>query len=395
MEYLNLRDDEQSLFLNAARLAANWLNHTQNTERHPWTTYRVAQSADNGRFLEKMCPAREDRMPAGVWLSGLYLCGLTAMDKTPVLNRDRYGYAVECGARFLKSLQCFDTRWPKAIGGFHEVWPGHSYSAPRDAATGAFGLVALYEATGDKDLLDRAIRFGQWYKTHGSDPDGYPWDDFNLETGEGTSHKRGDWQAGGTLIYWMLWTLTGDEAWKAPLKRALDVLLEICANDPGTDTAYTFHGDNIISIGNDDFATTALMAGYKLFGDERYRDLAAHRLRAELVRQAPSGAFPGYGGTFVTALELLEALAMALQGMEILTPDEIREPLLKAARHSLLLQETVNPDRYVHGGVYGESNYGQSRDVIHGRDTGYAIQLWLRLAGYRAPTYEVVGRQAS
>lgn len=388
-DYLQLKDDEKALFLNAARLTANWMVNTQNTEQRPWMPYRVNQSADNGRFLEKVCPAREDRVPSGVWLTGLYLCGLTAMDKTPVLNRDRYRYAVECGARFLKSLQCFDARWPKAVGGFHEVWPGQPYSAPRDAASGAFGLVALYEATGDKDLLDRAIRFGQWYSTHGSDADGYPWDDFNLETGAGTSHKRGDWQAGGALIYWMLWTLTGDEAWKTPLKKALDVLLDICANDPGTDTAYTFHGDNIISIGNDDFATIALLAGHKLFQDRRYLDCAASRLRAELARQAPSGAFPGYGGTFVTALELIEALDMAEHGTEVLPPDEIREPLLRAARHSLALQETTIADRYVHGGVYGESNYGQSRDVVHGRDTAYALQLWLRLAGYRAPTYEV------
>lgn len=43
------------------------------------------------------------------------------------------------------------------------------------------------------------------------------------------------------------------------------------------------------------------------------------------------------------------------------------------------------------GGVYGQSNYAHARDVVHGRDAGYALQLWLRLAGFRASTYTVLG----
>ena len=35
--------------------------------------------------------------------------------------------------------------------------------------------------------------------------------------------------------------------------------------------------------------------------------------------------------------------------------------------------------------------HAHARDVVHGRDTGYAMQLWLRLAGYRASMYTVLG----
>jgi hypothetical protein len=388
---LKLKPSEQAEFLEAARLAGYWLVNCQNTPARPWGSYYVEDSADQGRFLEKTCPARDYRKPAGVWLTGLYLCGLIELGKAPVLDKHLYENAVRLGAKYLKSLQCFDARWPKAIGGFHEVYPGHEYSAPRDAATGAYALVALYRETGEKEYLDRAVRFAEWYATHGSDREGFPWDDFDLAAGSGTSKKRGDWQAGGALVYYQLWRLTGDARWKQALKRVLDVLEKICAAGPCGDTAYNFHGDCTISVGNDDFANTVLFAGHQAFGRKPYLELAAARLRTELARQDARGAFPGYGGTFVTALELLEALDLAAEGAEVLPAGELVGPLLAAARFSLSLQERTSPDRFMLGGVYGQSNYAHGRDVVHGRDAGYALQLWLRLAGYRAATYTVLG----
>ena len=388
---LKLKDWERAEFLEGARLCGYWLVNTQNTHERSWGKYHVPDSADQGRFLEKTCPARDYRKPAGVWLTGLYLCGLIDLSKAPVLDKQLYENAVLIGAKYLKSLQCFDSRWPRSIGGFHEVFPGDPYSAPRDAATGSFALLALHAETGDSEYLDRALRFARWYATDGSDADGYPWDDFDMTAGRGVSRKRGDWQAGGALIYYHLWLITGDARWKKAFKRVLDVMERICARHPRSDTAYTFHGNCTISVGNDDFATTALFAGYRTFGRRVYLDLAAARLRRELARQAPTGAFPGYGGTFVTALELIEALDLAAEGIEILPPKDLIDPLLRAARFGLSIQVKDNPDRFMLGGVYGQSNYGHARDVVHGRDTGYALQLWLRLAGLRAATYTVLG----
>jgi hypothetical protein len=391
MHELALKDWERAEFLEAARLCGYWLVNTQNTPERPWGPYFVAESADKGRFLEKTCLSRDYRKPAGVWLTGLYLCGLLELEKAPVLDKHLYEAAVALGARYLKSLQCFDARWPRAVGGFHEVVPGDPSSSARDAATGAYALLALYLATNDREYLDRVVRFAEWYSTHGSDAEGYPWDEFDLPSGVGKNPKRGDWQAGGALLYHHLWKVTGDPRWRVALRRVLDVLVRICTQDSGTDTAYTFHGECAISVGNDDFATTVLMAGYREFGDEACRKLAAARLRGELSRQAASGAFPGYGGTFVTALELVEALDLAAAGCEVLPAAEILDPLLRAARFGLTIQEKHSPDRFLLGGVYGQSNYAHARDTAHGRDTGYALQLWLRLAGHRASTYTVLG----
>jgi hypothetical protein len=389
---LKLQPWERAEFLEAARLCGSWLANTQNTPERPWGAYHVAESADLGRFLEKTCLCRDYRKPAPVWLMGLYLCGLLDLAKTPVLDKQLYARAAELGARYLKSLQCFDIRWPRAIGGFYETVPGLEWSYPRDAATGACALLALYRHTGEAECLDRAERFAQWYATYGSDRNGYPWNNFDLPKGKGSVSMRGDWQAGGALIYYQLWKTTGDARWKKALRRVLDVLEEICREGAQRETGYQFHGNCRIAVGNDDFANIALLAGYDAFRQRRYLELAAARLRAALATQAPDGAFPGYGGTFVTAIELLEALDVAAAtGVEVLPESEIVEPLLRAARFGLTLQDRTSPDRWLLGGVAGQANYAHARDTLHGRDTGYALQLWVRLGGFRAPMYTTVG----
>ena len=391
MHDLKLKDWERAEFLEAARLCGYWLVNTQNTPERPWGPCHVTESADLGRFLEKTCLCRDYRKPAGVWLMGLYVCGLTGLVRTPVLDTGLYTRAIELGARYLKSLQCFDSRWPKSIGGFHETVPGLAWSYPRDAATGACALLALYLHTGEKEYLDRTLQFAEWYATHGSDTDGYPWCDFDLPGGKGATATRGDWQAGGAIIYYQLWKITGNVRWKKALKRVLDVLERICADGARKDTAYDFHGSCRIAVGNDDFATIALFAGYQTFQRRKYLELAAARLRTTLATQAPNGAFPGYGGTFVTAIELLEALDLAAEGIAVLPAEELVEPLLRAARFGLTLQERASPDRWLLGGVAGQANYAHARDTLHGRDTGYALQLWTRLTGFRAATYTTCG----
>ena len=113
-------------------------------------------------------------------------------------------------------------------------------------------------------------------------------------------------------------------------------------------------------------------------------------MQDELASQDDRGAFPGYGGTFVTALELLESLDFfASEGIKIMDTEKLQASLMKAARFSLSLQEKNSPDRFMLGGVYGQSNYAHARDVVHGRDTGYAMHLWLKLAGFSAKTFSM------
>ncbi|MBL8025502.1 MAG: hypothetical protein JNL74_03780 [Fibrobacteres bacterium] len=383
-----LTNEEQARYLNAARQAGNWLSNTQNTVERPWGVVRTLDSADKGRYLEKCNLPSALIVPAAVWIHGISLFSLINLSKAPLVNAKQYLESAMLASKYLATLHCTVPEWEKAYGGFHEFFPGDAYSAPRDGATGAMTCISLYKETGEKRWLDMAIRFAQWYTTHGSDPDGYPWDDFLLDKGEGTSKKRGDWQAAGALLYWQLYKLTKKDEWKDCILKILDVFEKICANDPGNDTAYTFHGDCVISIGNDDFANVILLVGYRLFKEKRYLELYRKRMMAEWDRQSSSGAFPGYGGTFVTALEMLDLLEFQAEtGIEVLPTEELKRRLLLAGEYTLTLQNAISTDRWVSGGVYGESNFGLGRDIIHARDTAYGVLLWLQLAGFHCQEY--------
>ncbi|MDD1713563.1 MAG: hypothetical protein LUQ69_10400 [Methanoregulaceae archaeon] len=385
-----LKDWEKAEFLEAARLAGAWFVNTQHSPQRPWGPVRASDSADNGRYIEKCRPSRDLIAPAAIWIHGIATFAMLDLSKTPVIQPSSYRDSALLAAKYLAACNCVNADWPKGRYGFHEFFPGDAYSAPRDGASAAMACVALFRHTGESSWLTRAIRFADWYATHGSDADGFPWDDYDLEKGQGVSKLRGDWQAGGGLLYYQLFRLTGEERFKTALRKVLDMLETVCAHDPGTDTAYTFHGQCVISIGNDDFANTVLLAGYRLFGEKRYLDLFCKRLRAEWSRQAPDGAFPGYGGTFVTALEMAEALEFHAEGVATLPEAELRDRLLRAARFTLTLQEKQSIGRFVLGGVYGESNYATARDIVHARDTAYGLLLWLKLAGHAAPAYAVL-----
>ena len=51
-----------------------------------------------------------------------------------------------------------------------------------------------------KDVVARAV-LREIGVLHGADADGYPWCDYELDRGVGTTTRRGDWQAGGGLVY--------------------------------------------------------------------------------------------------------------------------------------------------------------------------------------------------
>ncbi|MBL8028462.1 MAG: hypothetical protein JNL74_18705 [Fibrobacteres bacterium] len=383
---------EKALLIESARLAGDWFVNTQNSTSQSWGCVRAIDSADRGRYLEKVHPARSPHWPAAIWIQGIATFSLLNLKQLNIPQMERYEKSAVEAARYLASCQCFNKNWPDGIGGFHEFFPNDSYSAPRDAASAAIACLSLYRHTHDFTWLNRAESFATWYSTKGCDSDGYPWDDFDLQKGKGISNLRGDWQAGGGLLYYQLYSLTGNEQWKEALYRILDILVDICDKaDPNLDTAYTFHGQNILSVGNDDFANTVLLAGFKLFKEMRFLKLFEKRMRLEWTRQAESGAFPGYGGTFVTSIEMIDALEMIAQGVEILPQEELVYRLRQAALFSLTTQERHSTDRYLLGGVFGESNYAYGRDIIHARDTAYGIQLWLKLAGFEAKEYSIQG----
>jgi len=374
---LDLKPWERAEFLEAARLIGLWMANSQCTPERPWAT--MTASADMGRFLEKYKPHRGVIRPAGVWLQGLSIMGLLRLSKSPVLDANRFRTAALLGADYLASLQCFDPRWPHAHGALREMTPQATFSAPRDGATGAFALVALFRETGNDEWLWRARLFADWYMTYGSDPDGYPYDDFYLDTGEGKQPLRGDWQAGGALVYYDLWRVTGEQKYLDALVKVVTVLVHLCEEGPIDGTDWNFHTTSRLCRGNDDFANTVLMAAYLALDERTYLDWAVRRLTDELEWQSPAGACPNLGGTGVCALEWLDLAELAAAEDLGIDPAPFERAALKAAQYGLTIQERTSADPLAHGGVYGEANYGLTRTTIHGRDSCYLLPAFLRV----------------
>jgi hypothetical protein len=383
-----LTPKEKARFLEAARVAGLWFLHNQNAPGRRWGG--VDQSADTGRFLYEYFPATGQCRSAGVWSQALGVCSLLALADVFRGEESHFAEAAKLGAGYLCSLQCLDGRQPHSYGAFHEHTPQTTWGSCRDGATGCFGMAVLARETGEADYLERADLYCGWYNSDGSTAEKWPNRFYYFDKNEPFLEVPGDWQAGGALCYYYTARAAGDDRWiDQGLRPVAEKLLEL--GDPkGADgDANRWHGESRITVGNDDFATVAAMAAFVCFDDERYIDLARRRIEWMMSLQDEDGSFPNGGGTFVTALTLLEFLEVVkLKGL----PDDTRrmtESLMKAARFGLTLQNHDPRDVRAYGGLWGQSNYGMGRDRIHNRSTNYAIHLWLRLAGHRAPCFAV------
>ncbi len=381
---------EKARFLEAARVGGLWYLHNQNSPERPWGG--VDGSADSGRFLYEYFPATGYSRGCGIWSQGLASAALLQLSKTPVEPAEDFAKAAELGMGYLFSLQIYDSRLPKSIGAFREHTPQTAWGSCRDGASGCFALATFHKLTGKAEYLERARDYCRWYRAHGSDEGGWPQRFFHHDRAESTQDVPGDWQAGGALCYYYTARAGGDREWlDAGFKPVLDRLLEIGAprDVDGVDTGW--HGESRVTVGNDDFATVALMAGFRAFEDERYLALARERVKWMASMQDADGSFPNSGGTFVTALTLLDFVELAAERGLKDDVGPLSAAVLRAARFGLGLQCGEHRDLKAYGGFFGQSNYGVGRDRIHNRSTTYAMHFYLRLAGCQAPCLSAMG----
>lgn len=385
----------------AARLSAFWFINNQCTAQKPWSG--IHDSADEGRYIYEYYKATNWSRAMGVWgqANGILACLACSQAMSgPMIGsmglRDQCILSAVRAARYLLTLQVLDSRREFAYGGFREHAPSTNFSYPRDAATGAFGLLALYRLTGHQEYLDRAAIFGDWYRTYGSDKDGWPHVTFLFDTGKTRDEgAKGIWQAGGGLTYHYLYELTGDRKWLDAFQPIAERTVELLdAGDTESKGAASHHGMR----GNDDFASTAMLAAYLQFGDRKYLERFARNLNLLMDRQHEDGSFHGMAGEYMTGLELLDAWqflneqatggkgkpagkgkAPAKAGKPLVDLKRVATALRKAADFGLTQQELQSENVRLYGGMYGQNHYGVARDRIHQRSTGYGSALYSRL----------------
>ena len=369
---------------NAARFSAFWFINNQSKPSRPWGD--VQDSADVGRYIYEYYPVSGYARGMGVWgqAVGIQACLACAQAvRGPSLEgmgvRDHCWLSAVRAARYMLSLQVLDSREERFFGAFREHTPQTQFSFPRDAATGAFGLLALHRLTGVQEFLDRAVLFGHWYRRFGSDKSGWPHVTVKFDTGEiRDADIKGVWQAGGGLVYHYLYELTQERIW---LDEGLRPIAEQVL--PMLDSALAEAKGGLAGLhgmqGNDDFASLTVLAAWLRLKDRKYLERFAASINGLLANQHADGSFRNYAGCFMAGLEMLDAWQIRRDLKGLVDEDKLRAGIVAAADSGLGVQESEDRNVRAYGGMYGQTSYGTARDRIHQRSTGYGSVLYSRL----------------
>ena len=363
--------------LEFARLAADWYCNNQNTDERPWGGVR--NSADTGRFIYEYYPATGVCRGGGVWGQPVAIMGLLPLAER--LGHPPYRDAALAAAKYLLTLQILDSRDERLFGAFGEHTPQSNYSYPRDGATALMGLCVLYRETEDEEYLYRAGLFADWYIKNAMDEKGWPCYTYHFDKRGAEWRDPKIWQAGAGLGFYQLAKLTGEKRYlDQGLRPLMDGLLRIYSESEELD-----------DTGQDDFAGIAAMAGWLALDDSRLLDLARGRVGVVLSQQDGDGSSPGFAGTFVVGLTLLNFRDL----VEAKGLDDDTAPLQaaadRAASFAPSVQERSPQDLRAYGGLYGQSSYSVSRAQIHNRSIGYSLIFMLRYeGGVEVPGYNVM-----
>ena len=224
------------------------------------------------------------------------------------------------------------------------------------------GLIAMYRETGEEDYLERAKLFAKWYHDFGSNKEGWPYSNYDLINGKSLDREEswvpGDWQAGGGLVYFYLYTLTGEKVWLDYFRQMIDLLVPMYERNVNSPVVSGFHGQVEISYGNDDFAIIALIAAYRQWREPRMLKALQGHIRRLWTIADEDGSYPSYAGTFVCTIANHEYLRLC---QEEKLPEDIpalEHRILKSALQGMTQQETRSTDIRAYGGFYGQSSYG-------------------------------------
>ena len=372
--------------LYSAMLAGDWLVNNQN-RKTLWESEYF--NGDYGRWIYEYKP--ED----GFWRGSV--CWTTAtgiMDLLTLYERTgfpRYKEALERAAVYLKSLQILDSRVPRNYGAVREMSQLDDYIFPRDGMTATGGFMALYRFTGDKEYLERAELYADWFLKYAVNPEtGWPYWSFPFNTTQldDSNKKMGYFQGGGALFLYHLYKLTGKRKYlDQGVKPLADRLLEYFVLPDGT---WKITGNN------DDFGTIALLGAYRELGKKKYWDAALSRLEQLMAMQREDGALvPGNtGGCYISMLTALDMLELAKEkGIKLDTP-RISTFIRRCSDFALTLQETdPGKDIKAFGGFYGQVGLEDfRREWIHARAATYSVIFNLRYEGViKVPYYSVFG----
>ncbi len=372
-------------YLTRAKKLADWFVNNQVTSE---------SDANRGRYVNmaEVKPSRigEPRLTTN-WTTGMAaIAMLMAWKRT---GEKRYLQSAALGCEYLKSLQVMDSRKKRNFGAIREVMPQTMEFHPRDALSAAWALLHQGLLARDKQCLDRAKLFAEWFKDNALRKR-YPAWTFFLD-GRKTYWRLGSFHGGSPLFFFDLHAATHDKRWLAAGLGICDQWMRIFQKkdgsirievDPYTGKDMTGKGPDkaylnwqIMHIWNDDFTALALMRAYLLTWRKKYLNGAGRYLDWVLRQQRRSGAFGKPAVNSAAASLIIELTDMA----RITGERKYADACHKSVEHFLALQEVKRRDTRANGGFYGvgpEYIHGRRRH-LNTRTACYALAALLKLEG--------------
>jgi len=273
--------------------------------------------------------------PTANWTSGLMCACLCALYRRT--GRQEYLDAAERAGRYVMSLQILDSRKKEYYGLFRELTPQSIECAPRDAVSAAWGLLWLYNLTGEKEYLERAKIFAEWHMEYAM-IDGWPKYALYMRNDMPDFFARGSFQSGTGLFYHDLFIACGDarfiERGFRPI--AVNYRDRFIAENGGLILEREVFSDKEVELPsnvkmhayNDDFGAAMLQSAADFFKDESFREAALRYVRWLAENQDEDGGFAGGKvpsgvpvsliyfhdiGTFYNDADLLKARGKSLE----------------------------------------------------------------------------------
>lgn len=369
---------DRGMLLERARRCGDWMVANQVTDR---------MDANRGRSIRSYDADTHEKLLAGNWMTGCMAMALLALWKRT--GEDPYREAAVLAARYIMSLQVLDREDPH-FGAIREITPQSIEFAPRDAASAAWGLAWIAEATGQSIYLDRARLFADWLVDRGM-YHGWPIYAVYMDPKLDNFYSRGSFQSGAGLFLHDLFQFTGDAKYVergllpiASIYRDQFITDEgklILERDPFTGAVTSPRPDEQdmpVHMINDDFGAAMMIAAAKLFSDDSYVNRAALYARWVASVQDPDGGYEQ--GRIPSGVPVSEMYFRDLG--EILNDAGLIAAADRAMSKLLTMQYLDHPDPCVSGafqGMYeGKEQNRWGRTCVNMRTSCYALMALLK-----------------
>lgn len=371
---------QREQMLEFCRLAASWYANNQNTEKKGWGG--VNNSADMGRFLYQYAPLTGECRGNGVWGQGVAIMGLLPFATRMDWKGDAFRESALAAARYLMSLQIMDSRDKRLFGALREGTPQTPWVFPRDGATGAMAFCVLFRETKDEEYLYRARIFGDWFMRVAMAGDNWPCWTYHFDKRERDVRDPAIWQAGAGLLFYYLYRLTGEKKY---IEEGLRPLMD------GYKRLY-LKSVREYAGRSDDFAAIAALGATLVYKDARLLEIVRRQVQMLAVNQDADGSCPGLAAEYIAGLTWQNFCAYVRHRKLKDAVAPYRKAVARTAGFAPSLQELDKHDIRAYGGMYGQTSFGVSRELIHHRTTGYALIFMLRHeGGVEVPAYNIFG----